>query len=305
MNNDKALVLTDGTIFPAKAGFGRVKGQVVMVYSNNFIEVATDPSSEGLILVFSAPQAGLAAVVSNEIESNKGAKGVVFQNIASGTRGEELRNFFKRRGIAVLEGVDTREVALHLQDTGAISGELQGDTELTVDSKTVSGKRIPNSGNRLAVIDSGISESLIRTLVELGYDLTIYENALPDEFLGVNGILVVGEGLSENKLESLQKSDLPLIFMGEVANFIVRNLGGTTGNDLRLGDSYPVLEKETQKVWSVNFRRKQNLEKVPGEVLFLDLTTNKPVGFIKDKVIGLEFTPEKVLLQQLLRRVGL
>jgi hypothetical protein len=307
MKKDKGLYLTDGTFFSAKSGFGRCEGQVVMVHANNFVEIPTDISAKGLILVFSFPEAGFSPLKLKEMENYTcKASGVVVQKIANTRNGQRLKEFYKSRGISLLEGVDTRAVALHIQDD-YVFGEIFTNEELILSDEKILLRRLPNHGPRLAILGGGTPESLLRDLVELGYDLSIYEAEIPSRFFQTEAIVLTDNQLisSKENLVKLKELDLPIIAIAEASYELAKELGGVIEESVLFSENHSFLDKETQEILTAKIRATKRLKKVPGEVIYEELSTNRPAGYLSNNIIGIEFFPEKNVLTKILRRAGL
>ena len=305
MSIAKGLYMEDGTFFAAKAGYGNGEGQVTMVRATNFIEIATDSLAEGMILCFSFPEAGFAPVDFKEIESLTGkAKGVVVQKIASTRNGRALRDFYQSQGIALLEGVDTRVLGFYLNSHGNANGKIKTNTDLNERIVKRPSYSLPNSGPRLAVLGEEVANNLLRLLVKLGYELDFYVDELPPDFTQIQGI-ITAKNLSDSWQKSLLNVQIPVIAISEAAQKLAVSLGGELLEQSLFTESYPVLEVKTGQTVTVDFRLKNLLKKVPGEPLYIELLTTRPVAFVINNILGFEFLPDIFTLKKLLRRVGL
>lgn len=305
MSKAEGLYLEDGTFFAAKAGYGNVEGQVVMVRAANFIELATDSLAEGMILCFSFPEAGFAPVDFKETESLTGrSKGVIMQKIANTRNGKALRDFYQSQGIALLEGVDTRSLGFYLNSQGNVKGKIITNTDIKERTVNKPSYSLPNSGPRLAVFGEAVANNFLRLLVRLGYELIFYVDEPTSDFTQIQGI-ITANNLSDSWQESLLKAPIPVIAINEAAQKLAVSLGGELLEQSLFTASYPVKEVKTGQTVTVNFRLKNLLKKVPGEPLYLDPLTARPVAFVKNNILGLEFLPDIFTLKKLLRRVGL
>ncbi|MFA6693676.1 MAG: carbamoyl-phosphate synthase domain-containing protein, partial [Bacillota bacterium] len=272
------------------------------VNSNNFIETPTDGSAEGLILCFSFPQAGFAPVMLKEMESlSHKASGVIIAHIAQTSRGKALREFYKDHQIALIEGVDTRELALHLS-AKPLLGELYSGNNFGVDTCEMENSRLPNSGKTLAVLGE-LPNSLLKDLVGLGYELVQYQDRLPEAFNQIDGILVI-RNLEKIEMEKLIATEIPIIALTLAAQSFTNFYGGEL-EEKALFSQNLVLEDLTlaqSKTLIAEFRLSKTIKKAPGRVLFVEHYTKRPVGFTKDNVLCLEFLPGKTILDDLCER---
>jgi carbamoyl-phosphate synthase small subunit len=128
------LALADGTLFEGRA-FGAAidaVGEVVFNTSmSGYQEILTDPSYVGQIVTFAYPEIGSVGVNPADEESDRPhAVGLVVRELrpSSSWRSEEsLEAWLARRGVAAIEGIDTRRLVRHLRTHGAQMGVLSSE----------------------------------------------------------------------------------------------------------------------------------------------------------------------------------
>ena len=206
------LLLEDGTVFEGN-GFGmegKVIGEVVFnTGMTGYQEVLTDPSYCGQIVCMTYPLIGNYGVNIDDIESSKPqVKGFIVREVCktpSNWRSiEDLTDYLKRNNIIGLEGIDTRALTRILRDNGTmrgtiITGEL-GDVEaqraklsdyviknpvLQVTTKEI--KHFKGNGYKIALLDYGLKQNIVRSLTKRGCEVLIYPaTATAQEILSIN-----------------------------------------------------------------------------------------------------------------------
>lgn len=168
-------------------------------------ESMTDPSYRGQILVFTQPLIGNYGVPSDErgddgllkyFESpNIQASGIVVADYAKDyshwNAVESLGQWCAREGVPAISGVDTRAVVTYLREQGSSLARITvGDEydeeqdEAFVDPEQINLVRkvstkepfhVSSSGNlHIAVIDCGVKENILRSLVGRGASVTCF-----------------------------------------------------------------------------------------------------------------------------------
>lgn len=197
LNDKRYLVLEDGTVYEGyKLGSdGECPGEVVFNTSmTGFQEIISDNSYTDQIITFSYPLIG-----SSGFNTEDGAsllpttRGVVVREAVehpSNFRSvENLDTYLKRHGIVGISGIDTRSVTKKIRKTGVMKGQItdSSDHEKTADVlksydfqkdqvKRVSTKTSYIStgrGSRVALIDFGKKENIVRSLNQRGCDVTV------------------------------------------------------------------------------------------------------------------------------------
>ena len=122
------LVLEDGTSFQGMAcgASGEVFGELCFNTTlEGYLEVITDPSYAGQIVVMTYPQIGNYGVCLEDAQANHPAlRGLVVRDLCrtpSNWRSDlPLPDYLEREGIVAIEGIDTRALVRHIRDSGAM-----------------------------------------------------------------------------------------------------------------------------------------------------------------------------------------
>ena len=122
------LALEDGTTFEGLSvgATGETFGELVFNTSmSGYQEVISDPSYAGQVVAFTYPQIGNYGVCAADMQSDGVAlAGVVVADMChtpNNWRAEgSLPDFLAERGIVAIEGVDTREITLHVREAGTM-----------------------------------------------------------------------------------------------------------------------------------------------------------------------------------------
>lgn len=210
------LALEDGRIFRGFSFGAEVAcdGEVVFNTSmTGYQEICTDPSYRGEIVCLTYPLIGNYGATHLDDESREPwISGLIVREYTpywSNWRGQEsLHQYLKRRGIPGIYGLDTRALTRHLRSKGLMKGLIMrvtpGMTEedlvnrakhsLMPAEKNVVGdvttpalyrypaRSLAGPTLRLAVIDCGLKENILRSLARRGVDATVvpYNASLSD-----------------------------------------------------------------------------------------------------------------------------
>jgi carbamoyl-phosphate synthase small subunit len=211
------LVLQDGTRY-AGTPFGDVRSVAGEVVFNTgmvgYPESLTDPSYEGQILVLTYPLVGNYGVpgdeaddgISRHFESDRiHVAGLVVSECSptyshySATR--SLDDWLRRHGVPGLMGVDTRSLAQRLRESGTMLGKVVQDgadvpwrdpNEENLAAR-VSRPRPTHHGSgakRVAVIDCGCKNNILRSLLGRGLAVTVLPWDHPVEAEDYDGVVV-------------------------------------------------------------------------------------------------------------------
>lgn len=222
------LVLEDGSVFTGEAcgAVGEVFGEVCFNTSlEGYLEVISDPSYAGQIVVMTYPQIGNYGVNSDDAQSCKPAlRGLVVHDMCytpSNWRSTQtLPDYLEEQGVVALSGIDTRALTTHIRDNGAMravlstrdldeasllakvcqSPELVGANFVeTVSSDEIHPyTTLPQSQSfavadpkpvryRVIAYDCGVKEAILQGLIRVGCELTVVPWDTPaDEVLALN-----------------------------------------------------------------------------------------------------------------------
>jgi len=204
------LALEDGTIFKGKSfgATGQSYGEVVFNTSmTGYQEILTDPSYKGQIVAMTYPLIGNYGINKDDVESAgiflEGFVVKEYSKIASNWRSHKsLGDFLLENNIVGIEGIDTRELTLHIRKVGAMKAVLSTkdlDEQRLVNKAKDSGgligidlvkevtskkmytwsslatyaptnltrdKQIKNRGHKVVVLDCGVKYNILRKLIE-------------------------------------------------------------------------------------------------------------------------------------------
>ncbi|KAK4999947.1 Multifunctional pyrimidine synthesis protein CAD [Elasticomyces elasticus] len=193
-----------GMSFGANAN---ISGEAVFTTSLvGYPESMTDPSYRGQILVFTQPLIGNYGVpgrdedehgLSRHFESEHiQASGIVVADVAlkysHWTAVEGLHDWCAREGVPAISGVDTRAIVTYLREQGSSLGRITVGEEYDADQdeayedpgnvnlvRTVSTKQTyyiasPNADMTVALVDCGVKENIIRSLVSRGANVMCF-----------------------------------------------------------------------------------------------------------------------------------
>ncbi|KAI9676188.1 MAG: Multifunctional pyrimidine synthesis protein CAD [Caeruleum heppii] len=215
VSHDRAtFTIRDGPVFHGRS-FGaksNISGEAVFTTSLvGYPESLTDPSYRGQILVFTQPLIGNYGVPSSARDDNGLLKyfespnlqavGVVVADVAEQyshwTAVESLSEWCAREGVPAISGVDTRAIVTYLREQGSslaritIGEEYDADQdEAFVDPEQINLVRkvstkapfhvnSPSGDLHVAVIDCGVKENILRSLVGRGASVTAFPYDYP------------------------------------------------------------------------------------------------------------------------------
>ncbi|KAL5604220.1 hypothetical protein BROUX41_002202 [Berkeleyomyces rouxiae] len=213
-NLDATLTIKNGPVFHGKA-FGansNISGEAVFTTSLvGYPESMTDPSYRGQIIVFTQPLIGNYGVPSNERDQYNLLKyfesphiqcaGVVVADVAEQyshwTAVQSLSEWCASEGVPAISGVDTRAIVTYLREQGSSLARISIGDEYDADEdenyidpgqinlvKRVSTKapfvvESPGAKYHVALIDCGVKENILRSLVSRGASVTVFPYNYP------------------------------------------------------------------------------------------------------------------------------
>ena len=211
------LVTADGTVFAGEAAGAAVPvatGELVFnTAMSGYQEVITDPSYAGQVIAFTSTHIGNYGTNAADDEAAlPHCRGVVVCDLAaepSNWRATEgLEPFLRRHGVPALTGVDTRRLARHVREAGAVpcafgtapEAELRAaaasavgtdgldlvsgvtTTEPSVHPGTAAGAA---SGLRIVAYDFGVKATMVDLLTTLGTVTVVPAGTTADEVLAL------------------------------------------------------------------------------------------------------------------------
>jgi carbamoyl-phosphate synthase small subunit len=271
------LALEDGSVFRGESvgadgfGFGEAVFTTAMT---GYQEVVTDPSYGEQIVCFTAPMVGNYGVAADRSESARPhARAVVMRE----ARGPAWTDWLHERGVVALSGIDTRSLVVHLREAGsmraiAVAGEASVEEALAA----VHGQPLPEGRAlvagvstrkpyvfsdtgvaRVAVVDYGCKQAILRRLAWAGAAVTVYpHDADPDELVRYDGVLLSNgpgdpEPLSaevETVRALLGRVPLLGVCLGHQLLALATGHGTFKLRFGHRGANHPVLEKRTNRV---------------------------------------------------------
>ena len=206
------VLLEDGTRFDGDAvgADAHATGEVVFTTGMaGYQESMTDPSFAGQLLAFTYPHIGNYGVSEPAMESDRVWARAAIMRAATNTEDAPTAergwlDWLADCGIPAITGVDTRELVRHIRDAGAMRGGVfPGSMSeeqargliaaepsmvgadfakvVTPSEKTVHGR---GGSPRIAAIDTGIKQSIVRNLVSRGAEVTLHPcNVSAEELL--------------------------------------------------------------------------------------------------------------------------
>ena len=177
---------------------------------SGYQEVLTDPSYAGQIVVMTYPLIGNYGIVEGDGESSHPqVAGYVMRECVKSPSNwqasETLPGWLERHGVVAIEGIDTRQLTLHLRDRGALRGIVTTETLVVEEAVararaippmegrsltgqvTVSEARVEGEGDlTVAAFDFGLKQNIVRQLAEAGCRVVrLPATASPEEVLAL------------------------------------------------------------------------------------------------------------------------
>ncbi len=204
MPRDAFLILEDGRTFRGD-GFGApglALGEVVFnTAMTGYQEVLTDPSYAGQVVALTYPHVGNYGVNDDDVES----RGIFlsalvvrsYEDFYSNWRATaSLGQYLERHGVPGLSGIDTRALTRHIREAGAMRGAVAaGDyderevlkrvlasppmagrdlvRDVTRDTVEVFGPAEDEPRWRVAALDCGLKNNIVRQLAHRGAEVTV------------------------------------------------------------------------------------------------------------------------------------
>jgi carbamoyl-phosphate synthase small subunit len=282
------LMLEDGKTFSGQ-GFGACTERIGKVILNTGVvgyqEMVTDPANAGRLLVLTYPLIGNYGTAEKFNESKKvWAAGLIIKEssrmYSNWQAKTSLEKFAKDKGLFVLQGIDTRTLAVHIRQKGEMLGIISGACppakelsakldafrsraadsvlpQISVGKPVVLSAAKPRR-KKIAVLDIGVTQSVLRQLGSLGFCLTVLPyNTRPADILDLklHGLIISGGPEEDPGLEVAVDTArsligmIPLMGIGAGHQVIARALGAKITR-LKLGHrgvNYPVHNPGSQK----------------------------------------------------------
>ncbi|MDQ3121288.1 MAG: glutamine-hydrolyzing carbamoyl-phosphate synthase small subunit [Actinomycetota bacterium] len=207
------LALEDGTVFRGRSvgAAGAAFGEAVFTTAmTGYQETVTDPSYAEQLVCFTAPMVGNYGVADARNESDRPhARAVLMRQLGGG----EWAEWLVRHGLVALEEIDTRALVLRLRDGGAMrAAAVANEDELSVADAIAAVREQPlmegqalvaqvstpepyvfaeMGSPRVAVVDYGTKQSILRRLAAAGAAVTVFPHtAGVDELRRFDGVVL-------------------------------------------------------------------------------------------------------------------
>lgn len=289
------LILEDGTVFTGKS-IGATQDVISEIVFNTsmtgYLEVLTDPSYAGQAVVMTYPLIGNYGVCYKDMESQKAwPDGYIVREIArrpSNFRSEDsIETFLKKQEIPGICGIDTRALTKILREKGTMNGMITTNENYNLSNvleqikeykvtgvvRKVSHKEVTvyKPGDlgteeapvqkKVALMDFGSKNNIVRSLVKRGCEVTVYpaytkaEDILekkPDGIMLTNGPGDPSECVEIiEELKKLYNSDTPIFAICLGHQLMALANGGKTEKMKygHRGANHPVKDLATGRVY--------------------------------------------------------
>ena len=280
------LILENGMVFHGTSMGATTDCICEMVFNTSMVgyqEILTDPSYAGQGVVMTYPLIGNYGVNHEDEESrNPWAAAMIVRRLSP--RGSNFRNegtlddYLKQNRITGICGVDTRAITRLLRDQGTMNGmitvEENPDVEAklklirayrvqgTVEKTSRSQMQIyPGSGPKVALLDLGVKENMIRSLQNRGCEVTVFPAHTPAEVILEGGFdgLMLSNGPGDpadnvqiiEELKKIYASDM-VVFAVCLGHQLMALATGATTEKLKYGHrgaNHPVMDLHTRRVY--------------------------------------------------------
>ena len=271
------LALEDGTVFRGESvgAQGFAAGEAVFTTGmSGYQEAVTDPSFAEQLICFTATMIGNYGVDEARSESRKAhAKAVLMRE----ARGPAWTDWLHERGVVALTGIDTRSLVLKIRELGSMravavagGGSVEEAVEAARALPEMEGRALAasvstnepyvfaeNGRVRVAVVDYGVKNSVLRRLAAAGAAVTVHpHNARADELAGYDGVLFSPGPGDPGPLQSEVQTMRDLLGRTNVLGICLGHqvLAMATGHETfklpfgHRGANHPVLQRTNQRV---------------------------------------------------------
>lgn len=199
------LGLEDGTYYKGKLLGEKISSTGELVFTTNYTgyeEALTDPSYAGQMLMFTYPLIGNYGVRPENFQhGGMTSEALVVREAAKKpnhhSMQKDIDSFLKDQGKAGIEGVDTRKLTVKLRENGVMNAAVvPGDSpghavEKARNAKNITEKDLVEKvsvsepytmggdGPRVAVIDTGVKQDILRSLKRCGYETVVVPGNTP------------------------------------------------------------------------------------------------------------------------------
>lgn len=208
----KKLILESGEIFHGK-GFGAdqdIEGEVVFnTGMTGYQELISDPSYCGQIVCMTYPLIGNYGINRDDYESIEPAiKGLIVKEVCdfpSNFRTQmDLDEFFQKRNLSGISGIDTRRLTRVLRNSGVVKGKIVNEdadenvvienlkssvlaTDQVAQVSTKTSYANPGRGLKVVLVDYGSKLGILRELAQRDCDvIVVSQDTTAEEILLIN-----------------------------------------------------------------------------------------------------------------------
>ncbi len=271
------LALEDGTVFRGESvgAEGFAAGEAVFTTGmSGYQEAVTDPSFAEQIVCFTAPMIGNYGVADARSESGRvHAKAVLMRE----ARGPEWTGWLHEHGIVALSGIDTRSLVLKIREAGSMravavggGGSIEEAVEAACALPAMEGRALASVVSttepyvfaedgraRVAVVDYGVKNSVLRRLAAAGAAVTVHPHDVgADELATYDGVLFSPGPGDPGPLEPQVATMRDLLGRTQVLGICLGHqvLALATGHETfklpfgHRGANHPVLQRADQRV---------------------------------------------------------
>jgi len=328
------IILEDGSIFEGES-FGANKtiyGEIVFnTGMTGYQEILTDPSYAGQIVTMTYPLIGNYGINDMDFESNHvHLSGFIVKEYATVPNHwqsvKTIDTYLKENDIPGIYGIDTRMITKKIRTKGAMNGIIttKEPTEELIES--IKAYSFPSDivaqisvkesihhkgqGPKVALIDLGLKNGIVKQLLSLGMDVTILPHDISSEFLLSENFDIIfysnGPGDPKDAVAAIASAkDLigkkPIwgICLGH--QIIALALGADTYK-LKFGHrgaNHPVIEFETGKVYMSSqnhgYAVDKNTIKDNMTITFMNVNDDTVEGICSNEfpITSVQFHPEE------------
>lgn len=349
------LVLEDGKVFHGEFFGSPVESVGEVVFNTGmtgYQEILTDPSYTGQIVVMTYPLIGNYGINDEDVES----KGIRVKGLAvreySDMPGnwkytDTIDSYLGKNGIPGIYGLDTRALTRHLRSKGSMKGIISGKWE-DIDSLVEKAKamnydcdcsplgagtkepyHIPGSGYKVAVLDFGVKENILRYLSEMDCDIIVLPGASTFEEVmasGCDGVLISNGPGDPKSLDSVIPVIKKIVLHKPVFGICLGHqlLGLALGGDTyklpfgHRGSNHPVKDLRTNRVYITSQNhgfalKAESLGKKEIEITHMNINDNTVEGIAHKylPVFSVQYHPEaspgpkdsKYLFEQFIKNI--